>query len=293
MKNNRYCSVKNLLRKTADKKVILVDFFDTLVFRRIHSYQVYIPWAKALLNRIRLEDMNAEQLVGLRHQAISLLRKEYEEPPYSLVMGKVYDALECGISKQEFVNQALEADVSIELGCQYGNSHLIRFLREAKKRGQRIYVVSDFYLPQSAYKDFLVNAGCDDVIDGVFVSEDCNKTKSGGNIYPYVLESIGVSASDCVMFGDSRHSDVKQAEKNGIRGMWYFPLKHKIWTNMSRRLKMDYSNRIQPSLAGHLYKNTLYDEYAIVLFAFAQKLVAEVKKDGVRKLAFVSRGGIC
>ena len=291
MKNNRFCTVKSLLRETADKKVILVDFFDTLVFRRIHSYQVYIPWAKALLNRIKVENVTAEQLVAFRRQAISTLRKEYAEPPYSLVMGKVYDALECGISKQEFINNALEADVAIELGCQYGNSHLINFLREAKKRGQRAYVVSDFYLPQSAYKDFLVNAGCEDVIDGVFVSEACNKTKSGGDIYPYVLESIGVSASDCVMFGDSRHSDVRQAEKNGIQGMWYFPLKHKIWTNINRRLKLEYSKRIQPSLAGYLYKNTLFDEYALVLFAFAQKLVIEAKKDGVRKLAFVSRGG--
>ena len=35
----------------------------------------------------------------------------------------------------------------------------------------------------------------------------------------------------------------------------------------------------------------MFDEYALVLFAFAQKLVIEAKKDGVRKLAFVSRGG--
>lgn len=291
MKNHRYTCVKSLLRKTADKKVILVDFFDTLVFRRIHSYQVYIPWAKALQNRIGLDNVTPEQLVSLRRQATSSLRKEYAEPPYSLVMGKVYAELSCNINKQDFINHALEADMAIELGCQYGNSHLIQFLRAAKKRGQKVYVVSDFYLPQSAYKEFLVNAGCEDVIDGVFVSEDCNKTKSGGSIFPYVLDKIGVSASDCVMFGDSRQSDVMQAEKNGIQGMWYFPLKHKIWTNISRILKLDYSKRILPALARYLYKHSLYDEYALVLFSFAQRLVAEANKDGVRKLAFVSRGG--
>ncbi len=291
MKNHSHTCIKNLLKETADKKVILVDFFDTLVFRRIHSYQVYIPWAKALLNRIRLEDVTAEQLVGLRYQAISSLRKEYVEPPYSLVMGKVYSKLDCDVSEQEFISYSLEADMVVELGCQYGNTHLIQFLRAAKKCGQKVYVVSDFYLPKAAYKEFLINAGCDDVIDGVFVSEGCNKTKSGGSIYPYVLENIGVKASDCVMFGDSRQADVMQAEKNGIQGMWYFPLKHKIWTNISRRLKLDYSKRMLPSLARHLYKHTLYDEYALVLFAFAQRLVAEAQKDGVRKLAFVSRGG--
>ena len=77
MKNNRFCTVKSLLCETADKKIILVDFFDTLVFRRIHSYQVYIPWAKALLNRIKVENVTAEQLVAFRRQAISTLRKEY------------------------------------------------------------------------------------------------------------------------------------------------------------------------------------------------------------------------
>ena len=205
----------------------------------------------------------------------------------------VSDTPECKVSEKEFMNHALEADMAIDLGCQYGNSHLIQFLRAAKKRGQKVYVVSDFYLPQSAYKEFLVNADCEDMVDGVFVSQDCNRTKSSGSIYPYVLESIGVSASDCVMFGDSRQADVMQAEKNGIQGMWYFPLKHKIWTNISRKLKLDYRQRMLPSLARHLYRHTLYDEYVLVLFAFAQRLVAEVQKDGVRKLAFVSRGGIC
>lgn len=291
MKNHRNTRIKTLMRETADKKVILVDFFDTLIFRRIHSCQVYIPWAHALLNRAKIDKVSPEQLVSLRHQVSSSLSKEYEEPPYSLVMGKVYSELNCNIGKLEFISHALESDMAIEIGCQYGNSHIINFLREAKKHGKKVFVVSDFYLPQSAYKDFLVNAGCEDVIDDVFVSEACNKTKKTGTIYPYVLECIGANASDCVMFGDSKHADVIQAENNGIQGMRYFPLKHKIWTNICRIIKLDYNRRILPTLARHLYKHTLFDEYALILFAFAQRLVVEVHKDEIRKLAFVSRGG--
>lgn len=294
MENYRYISQNGLLNKTAGKKVILIDFFDTLVFRRIHSSQVYVPWAKALKTRLDLGNVTVESLINLRQQSNSQLCKKYAEPSYSLIMGLLWESIDCNISKDDFVNQSLEVDIDIELGCQYGNTHLIGFLKRAKARGQKIYVVSDFYLPASAYAHFLVNADCNDVIDGVFVSEGCNKTKANGDLYPYVLEQIGVQAKECVMIGDSRHSDVRQAIKNGILGLWYFPLKHKIWTNICRIFNMDYSKSILSKQARHLFCHTLYDEYAIVLFAFAQKLISTAQEDAVGKLVFFSRGGdIC
>lgn len=93
------------------------------------------------------------------------------------------------------------------------------------------------------------------------------------------------------MIGDSKHSDVAMAENSGIKGIWYFPIHHKIWTNISRLFKIDYHKRIIRCLSSYLYKNTLFNEYALILYYFAQKLARTASTDDVKKLVFVSRGG--
>lgn len=42
-----YC----IIHKCEDKSVVLVDFFDTVMFRHIHSHQMMGNWAKALVRK--------------------------------------------------------------------------------------------------------------------------------------------------------------------------------------------------------------------------------------------------
>lgn len=292
MRNFHNMSFKTFWKIAKNKDIVLTDFFDTLIFRRIHSFQIDRQWAKALIHRLGLK-ADVDIIVKARRNAIAELRKDFDEPPYQKVMEKVYRSFhqQLKISECEFCKVSLETDVDVELGCQYGNNHLISLLRRAKNNGKRIYIVSDFYLPADVYKDFLLNAGCEDIIDGIFVSETCGKTKAKGDIFKYVTEVLGVEARQCMMIGDSRQSDVEMAERNSIKGIWYFPLMHKVWTNISRRLNLNYGKRIQDSLSSYLYRTSLFDEYAIVLYHFAHQLVATATKDGTHKLAFISRGG--
>ena len=198
-------SFKTFWKIAKNKDIVLTDFFDTLIFRRIHSFQIDRQWAKALIHRLGLK-ADVDIIVKARRNAIAELRKDFDEPPYQKVMEKVYGSFhqQLKISECEFCKVSLETDVDVELGCQYGNNHLISLLRRAKNNGKRIYIVSDFYLPADVYKDFLLNAGCEDIIDGIFVSETCGKTKAKGDIFKYVTEVLGVEARQCMMIGDSR-----------------------------------------------------------------------------------------
>lgn len=292
-KNYWYSYMPILMKRTEGKKAIMVDFFDTVIFRRIHSSQIYNQWAKALIRRLGLNQIKHDEIINKYYQARSELKIKYDEPPFRDVISLLYDKLKDKIivDKEKFISACLETNVAVELGCQYVNTHLIKFLKRAKARGQRIYIVSDFYLPASAYNDFLVNARCENIFDGIFISETCNRTKSNGNIYPYVLQQIGLNAKDCIMLGDSKTSDVIQARKNGIESLWYFPLSHKICTNISKVFKLNYSRRIAKKQANYLYENTLFDEYALILFFFAKKLIETAISDSVKRFIFVSRGG--
>lgn len=162
------------IKQIHNKKYIFVDFFDTLVYRRVHSKQLLEQWAKALSIRLHTlkREISSDSLISLRIQAERELRKSYDEPPYTEVMSIVYIRLhiDCYISKDVFIEASLDIDIAVELGCQYANKRMLRFLRRCHNMGFHIFVISDFYLPEKTYYDFLFNAGYCGIIDSVFNS---------------------------------------------------------------------------------------------------------------------------
>ena len=277
-------------------KYIFTDFFDTIIFRRVHSYQISSQWAKALKYKYPcLMEFSDDDLIAFLDGSRRSLYKDFEEPPYNKVLGLVWEhlpVLHSYVDKESFVNQSLAIDVAIELGCQYPNMHLINKFREYKKiYGSKIYIVSDFYLPATVYNDFLVQAGIEDLFDDVYVSETCNCTKHKGGLYDYVLKDLSVDAKDVTMFGDSKHSDVLMARQHGIRAKHYFPLWHKIGTNISRIRKTDFAKHIVKWKSSWCYKNSLFEEYAVILYTFNTRLDKRLQEFHASKSSFLSRGG--
>ena len=237
-----------------------------------------------------------DDIVALRHRAHHLVGEKYEEAPYGQTMETLYDLLnehvKFLVDKQSFVDSSLNIDISVEIGCQYGNLAIINMLRREKKRGKKILLVSDFYLPVSAYQDFLVNIQCQDLFDKVYISESCNHTKASGSMYDYVLTENGIQPDEVVMIGDSKHADVKMAKAHGMDAIWYFPLKHKIWTNFSRITKRDFSKHALVAKFNDLYHRSNFGEYAAPLCFFIQRMGDEMATVGGQvELNFFARGG--
>lgn len=280
------------ISKFSGKEYIFVDFFDTVCFRHIHSHQVDEQWAKVVKVLYPSITYSEKELRSLRNDVSNSLRKLYKEPPYKEVMYVLWNKLGGAIEeREEFVSKNLEVDVAIELGCQYANRKIRSLLSQLKKDGKKIYIVSDFYLPKETYYVFTKYLGCEGLFYGIYVSESCNCTKWDGSLYEYILNDLHVEANKCIMIGDSRHSDVKMANANGIDTVWYFPLRHKLWTNFSKKLRLDYGNRIIRVKANELYQQTCYQEYVIVLMYVISKLHKIAWEDRVRILSFLSRGG--
>ena len=84
-----------LLKK---KKAVLVDFFDTICFRRIHSHQMYNRWAECLLGKVPslAEITDKQDLIKARMKVSSDLKNKYEEPPYSEVVKGIVKQLGWG-----------------------------------------------------------------------------------------------------------------------------------------------------------------------------------------------------
>lgn len=279
-------------------KYIFVDYFDTICFRHIHSSQIYLQWAKVLKTKFPiLVSLSDEKLVEMRHKAHHMNGEHFYEKPYHQTMEDLYsllsDQVKLAESCSSFVESSLNIDVSVEIGCQYGNQKIISMLRKEKAKGKQIFLVSDFYLPMEAYHDFLVNLQCEDLFDKVYVSESFNKTKAHGDLYDYILKENSIKADEVVMIGDSTHSDMKMAREHGLHSIWYFPLRHKLWTNFSRLTKRDFSNSQLKKRFHELFHHSTFAEYAIPLYYFSGKLSEEMKPNmgGQIELNFLARGG--
>lgn len=279
-------------------KYIFVDYFDTTCFRHIHSSQIYLQWAKVLKTKFPiLASLSDEKLVEMRHKAHHMNGEHFYEKPYHQTMEDLYsllsDQVKLAESCSSFVESSLNIDVSVEIGCQYGNQKIISMLRKEKAKGKQIFLVSDFYLPMEAYHDFLVNLQCEDLFDKVYVSESFNKTKTHGDLYDYILKENSIKADEVVMIGDSKHSDVRMAREHGLYSIWYFPLRHKLWTNFSRLTKRDFSNYQLKKRFHELFHHSTFAEYAIPLYHFSRKLNEEMKPNmgGQVELNFLARGG--
>ena len=81
------------------KKVLFIDFFDTVVFLYIHSSQIFYQWAKVLCKKLEIKQVSVSDVVNLRYVYSTQLSKLYEEPPYD----KVMELLFAEISKKERV----------------------------------------------------------------------------------------------------------------------------------------------------------------------------------------------
>lgn len=273
-----------------DKKAIFVDYFDTLVFRRVNSYDVGLRWAYVLKNKYpELERFSVQEIMDYRKSVTYKLKDEYEEIPYNILLEDIYKHYHINDDLDSFINNSFEIELSIENGVQYLNKKLYKFLLKEKKKGKKIYLISDFYLSKEAYKCFFRHLKIDDLFDDIFISVDVNKTKrrqDNGLLYQYALKKLKLNPSEVVMIGDNKYSDYEVPIKLGIEAIFY---KRVIKTK--KRDYLSYSNKII-KYKDKEWKKSLYLEYSYFFFVFIDRLYNKAISDGVKKLVFLSREGL-
>jgi FMN phosphatase YigB (HAD superfamily) len=110
----------------------------------------------------------------------------------------------------------LDAEIAQETRDLRPNLPLLSLLREIRIHGIRVVVVSDMYLPASAIRQLLRNAGAAEEIDEVYSSSDHGPTKRGGGLFQVVLAAEGMDPDRCLHAGDCRHGDFEMPLRRGI-----------------------------------------------------------------------------
>lgn len=280
--------VKNIIR---DKKIetICVDYFDTVVHRDTHEANMRRLWARNLSDTLmkRALYISAETLYTCRLQAESKAKKVFgyeHEATYKSVIKLLYLFLDSPEEMQldDLYSESLRCEVEIELEHQIVDTEMVAFLKEEKEKGKHLLLVSDFYLPQSAFEVFLHVHSLEDIFAQIFVSSDLDKRKSDGSLYDLVLKNIGTGQS-VLMIGDNQNSDYQEPIRKGMIAI-HRPAKnnHEKYTKESVLIK----------IKEIIEKNTHpFSNYSLVLYLFLEKLYYEITLHNETDVFFLSREG--
>ena len=279
------------------KDILLVDFFDTIMFRKVHPYQVYERWAYLLALWLERPDICAS-LYTNRSLVIAELAKKGIEEAWREIYLALYDLQDDDIKRKvscdTFVDICHHLEVNCEIGVQYPHVNLLKRIHNFKADGGKVYIVSDFHLDQNDLKLFLKAKHIDfnSLFDGIYVSADYGCSKSNGLLYDKVLGDLNVEPKNVMMLGDNPISDGMKAEEKGIEACIERNFIPKIKAQIKRRLGYDYANHSFQEIERICRKyGAPFIEYSLIFYFFARDLRDRVLNKNNRHVSFLSREG--
>ncbi len=276
------------------KKYIFIDYFDTIVFRKIHPDWTKKLWARKLSVLLNY-GVSADIILQTRLFAeVELARQSINGVfNYRELSNNIYRRL-CSIKgfkyeddEAEFFKLTKTIEEDIEIDSQTLNKKIIAFIRESRSKNIKIYIVSDFYLGKDSYIRFLKSLGIVDLFDGIYVSCDYRSCKANGSLYREVLNLLKLEASQVMMIGDNKRVDYYMARQEGIYA--------KCVNNSSQKKK--YNTFKRKNDRGYLLKKIFnrsdaISNYAFSIYLFCDLLYKNCLRDSVQKLFFLAREGL-
>lgn len=203
--------------------VLSVDCFDTLLLRGVESEEDRIRRlgfriAASLEPRgIRVDPqaVASTRLAAARAEYRAAAR-EGREARHDTILRLQCLALGLDPSFAGSAAPLVDAEIEQETCDLRPNLPLAKLLREVRRRGTRVIVVSDMYLPATAILRLLGNAGVAGDVDRVYSSSDHGATKRAGELFDVVVKAEGVRADRMLHAGDCRLGDLEAPRRRGI-----------------------------------------------------------------------------
>ena len=296
--------VEGLKKNTCE--VVFVDFFDTLMFRKVTPYQVLERWALCIGKKYpNIPQEYIRVLPGVRFNVFRQCREELEkrksetgisEVNYETAMERVYKKITRIAeidNEKNFIETCRQIDIAVEIGCQYPDRKLIKKLEKMHEQGKKIYIVSDYYLSAAEIRIFLRAAAIHETIfEEIFVSSDIGKRKASGDIYPYLLQELGYQAKQVLMIGDNKKADIRNASIYGIQTKYRSSTWHRVGLYIRKKAGEAFGENQFAWAIKEMYQNGReYGEYIGIFYEFTRRLYGELREQKIKKISFMAREG--
>jgi len=187
-------------------KVLSLDCFDTLLWRDCHGPQDLFAALPGIMPSQRAAgEGRARQIARSTRGALDVPI----EAIYAALMPRA-DA--------RTRNAAIAAELAAEARHCHAFAPTVALMREARRRGLKVIIVSDTYLDQRQLLQLIARAAGDDVaglIDRVFCSSTWSKPKAEG-LYGEVLARIKARPDQILHIGDNHQADVLGVRPFGV-----------------------------------------------------------------------------
>ncbi|BDI60102.1 HAD family hydrolase [Qipengyuania nanhaisediminis] len=196
-------------RAPAGVKVLSLDCFDTLLWRDCHApADVFASLDQLSSGQRIVAERNARKAAATMHRRCEVN------------LGEIYTQAMPNAGEAER-RAAIAAELAQEARACFAFAPTVALMREAKRRGLEIVIVSDTYLSAAELRALIAGAAGDEVaglIDRVFASSDAGISKSQG-LLAKVAKAMKCGADAILHIGDNRKADHDSARALGIAAL--------------------------------------------------------------------------
>lgn len=275
------------------------DYFDTIAHRKCYPEATKKIWAFHLVDVLDLSDVTGLDIYKKRGEIEAELCKRNEllvgdlEFKVENCYRELYRCLNIkNFSEDSFIEMCLKLEVDVECSVQVIDKDVATQLKRNKKQGKKNYIVSDFYLPKSAFIEMLRFHGLENLVDDIFVSSEYCVTKRSGRLYEKVLSKLNLCPDNCYMFGDNIHSDKIMAEKVGItstvKDNEFYAEKYKEWKREEGRVSFE--DKLKRIFQNNL-EEAVFPEFIYEIFCFCKCIADYIVKNEISNVWFLAREG--
>lgn len=191
-----------------DIEILSLDCFDTLIWRNVNApldvfTELGIPGGGVSIRRHA--EGKARRIAPLRHG-----RPE-------VTIAEIYDELMPNAGMEDRV-AAVDRELEAEARHCYAFAPTCDLIRDAKRRGMKVVIVSDTYLSEPQLRALIATVGGTDLagmIDQIFCSCEFGIGKAAGLFKP-VLQILDVQANAILHVGDNLHADQEAPSALGL-----------------------------------------------------------------------------
>lgn len=208
------CEKDCIKKKIEGADIVSFDVFDTLLLRNVYNptdiFQIVQNiYSKKYNEKIKFKEKRIEAERKARNKS----KNE------DICFDEIYNYLLPNDGTKQQILKKLE--IQVEEKFIIANELMLEIFNYAKEKEKQILIISDMYLSSQTISKFLTENGYKD-FEKVYVSSEIKKSKGTGNIYKYIRNDLNIDMDKkWVHIGDNYISDVKNARKNSIDGIYY------------------------------------------------------------------------
>jgi FMN phosphatase YigB (HAD superfamily) len=207
-------------------RVLSLDVFDTLLFRKLHEPVDAFPLVAIRLRERGLlaDGVTAELFAKLRRAAEERARALLREwgGGAEVTLEQIHQALPASLFSREVGPAELgEIECEVERELLVPDLEVLALARRARETGRTVIAVSDTYFSERQLRLFMARGPLDPAqVDRVFPSSRYGTGKASG-LFSVVLEELGCRPQEVLHLGDNHFSDVVAPRRLGIQTMYF------------------------------------------------------------------------